>query len=113
MSCLFCKVVAKEIPAAILFESAEAVVFRDIHPAAPTHFLVIPRKHIASVHEAKPEDAALLGHLLMAARDVAEKEGLADDGYRLVINTGLNAGQSVFHIHVHVLGGRNLAWPPG
>ena len=113
MSCLFCKVVAKEIPAAITFESDEAVAFRDIHPAAPTHFLVIPRKHIASVHDAKPADAALLGHLIMTARDVAEKEGLAEGGYRLVINTGLNAGQSVFHIHVHVLGGRTLAWPPG
>ncbi len=113
MSCLFCKVVAKEIPAAIIFESDEAVAFRDIHPAAPTHFLVIPRKHIASVHDAMPADAALLGHLIMTARDVAEKEGLAEGGYRLVINTGLNAGQSVFHIHVHVLGGRTLAWPPG
>ena len=113
MSCLFCKVVTGEIPAAIIHETEHAVAFRDIRPVAPTHFLVIPRRHITSVHDAVPDDAALLGHLLITARDVATKEGLADDGYRLVINNGINAGQSVFHIHVHVLGGRNLAWPPG
>ncbi len=113
MSCLFCKVVAGEVPATIIHESEHAVAFRDIRPVAPTHFLVIPRRHITSVHDAKPEDATLLGQLIMTARDVAEKEGLGNDGYRLVINNGLNAGQSVFHIHIHVLGGRNLAWPPG
>lgn len=113
MSCLFCKVVAGEVPATIIHESEHAVAFRDIRPVAPTHFLVIPRRHITSVHDAKPEDATLLGQLIMTARDIAEKEGLADEGYRLVINNGVNAGQSVFHIHIHVLGGRNLAWPPG
>ncbi len=111
--CLFCKIVNREIKADIVRENEHALAFRDIHPAAPTHILVIPKRHIAAIHDATPEDAALLGQLMLLARDVAEEVGLAENGYRLVVNNGRDAGQSVFHIHVHVLGGRALAWPPG
>jgi histidine triad (HIT) family protein len=111
--CLFCKIVNKEIPAQVVHENDHVVAFRDLHPAAPTHVLVIPKKHIVGLHDAKPEDAAMLGELMLAARDVAEKLGLDAKGYRTVINNGPDAGQSVFHLHVHVLGGRTLAWPPG
>jgi len=112
-NCLFCKIVAGEIPAAKIFEDERAVVFRDINPQAPTHALVIPRKHVASLNEASEEDEALLGHLLLVAARVARDEGLAGSGYRTVINTGAEAGQTVFHIHVHLVGGRRLTWPPG
>lgn len=111
--CLFCKIVAREIPAQIVHENEHVVAFKDIHPAAPTHALVIPKRHIVGAHDATPEDAALLGQILLAGRDVAEKLGLAEGGYRLVVNNGPNAGQSVFHLHLHVLGGRQMAWPPG
>jgi histidine triad (HIT) family protein len=111
--CLFCKIVNREIKADIVRENEHALAFRDIHPAAPTHMLVIPKRHMAAIHDAKPEDAALLGQLVLLARDVAEEVGLAEGGYRLVVNNGRDAGQSVFHVHVHVLGGRALAWPPG
>jgi histidine triad (HIT) family protein len=112
-NCLFCNVVAKTVPAQIVFENDRVVAFRDIRPGAPTHVLVIPRAHIDGVHEAKPEDFEMLGHVVLAARDVAEQLGLVRGGYRLVINQGPDAGQSVPHLHVHVLGGRPLAWPPG
>ena len=112
-TCIFCKIVAGEIPAAKVFEDERAVVFRDINPQAPTHALVIPRAHVASLNEAGEADEALLGHLLLVAARVAREEGLAESGYRTVINTGAGAGQSVFHIHVHLLGGRPLTWPPG
>ena len=111
--CLFCRIVAKEVPAQIVLENEHLLAFRDIHPAAPSHALVIPRKHLAGVHEASPEDAAMLGQLVLTARDVAEKLGLAQGGYRLVMNQGRDGGQSVFHLHCHVLGGRAMAWPPG
>jgi histidine triad (HIT) family protein len=111
--CLFCKIVAHEIKADIVHEDPEALAFRDINPAAPTHFLVIPKKHIAALHDVEDADAALVGRLLLVARTVAEKLGLGTDGYRVVINNGRDAGQSVFHLHVHVLAGRALAWPPG
>jgi histidine triad (HIT) family protein len=113
MGCLFCNIVEKKTPAEIVHENEHVVAFKDIRPVAPTHALVIPRRHIAGVHDAKPEDAALLGQLLLAARDVAEKLGLEAGGYRLVLNQGPDAGQSVFHMHCHVLGGRAMAWPPG
>ena len=112
-NCLFCKIVAGGIPAAKIFEDERAVAFRDINPQAPTHALVIPRKHVASLNDSGAEDEALLGHLLLVAARVAREEGHADGGYRTVINTGAGAGQTVFHIHVHVLGGRRLTWPPG
>ncbi|HEX8294339.1 MAG TPA: histidine triad nucleotide-binding protein [Pyrinomonadaceae bacterium] len=111
--CIFCKIVAGEIPAAKIFEDDRAVVFRDINPQAPTHALVIPRAHVASLNEAGEGEEALLGHLLLVAARVAREEGHAGGGYRTVINTGPAAGQTVFHVHVHVLGGRRLAWPPG
>lgn len=111
--CLFCKIVKKEIPAKIVMETNLAIAFEDVNPQAPKHFLVIPKKHIEGIHHAKPEDAALLGELMMIARDVAEHAGLDQSGYRLVVNNGKDAGQSVFHLHVHVLGGRTMAWPPG
>ena len=112
-NCLFCKIAAGEIPAAKIFEDERAVVFRDINPQAPTHALVIPRAHVASLNEASEDDEALLGHLLLVAARVAREEGHADGGYRTVINTNADAGQTVFHVHVHVLGGRTLTWPPG
>jgi len=113
MACLFCSIVEKKIPADVVYEDEHALAFRDIHPVAPTHVLVIPKKHIAAVHEVGEDDAALMGRLLMVARTVGREQGLEADGYRLVINDGAAAGQSVHHIHVHVLGGRQLAWPPG
>jgi len=113
MSCLFCKVARKEIPAKIVHEDDETLAFHDINPVAPTHVLVIPKKHIVSLADATPEDQALLGKLLLTAKHVAEAEGRSGEGFRTVINSGIQAGQSVFHIHVHVIGGRAMAWPPG
>src|ERR1051325_190479 len=108
--CIFCKIIAGAIPASKVFEDERAVAFRDINPQAPTHALVIPREHIESLDEAAQRDESLLGHLLRVAARVANEEGLSDAGYRTVINTGAGAGQSVFHLHVHVLGGRQLNW---
>ena len=111
--CLFCKIVAGEIPADLVAESEHAIAFRDITPQAPVHVLVIPRAHLASLGAASDGDAALLGEVLMLARDVARAEGVAEGGYRTVLNTGDDGGQSVHHLHVHVLGGRRFTWPPG
>jgi histidine triad (HIT) family protein len=109
--CLFCKIVAGEIPATPVAETEDYLAFRDISPQAPTHVLAIPKRHVPSLNEA--DDGALLGGLVLFARDVARDEGLADDGYRVVINTNAGAGQTVFHIHAHLLGGRPMTWPPG
>lgn len=109
--CLFCKIRDGHIPAKILAENDHALAFRDLGPQAPTHVLVIPRKHLASLADATPADAPLLGALMLLGQEVAKQEGLTS--YRSVINTGAGAGQSVFHLHLHVLGGRELAWPPG
>jgi histidine triad (HIT) family protein len=111
--CLFCKVASKEIPAKILFEDDDLVAFADIKPVAPTHALVIPKRHIESLNHASPDDAMLLGKLLLAARRVASEAGIDKRGWRAVTNNGPDAGQSVFHVHVHVLGGRVMEWPPG
>ena len=111
--CLFCRVISKEIPADFLQQDDRAIVIRDINPQAPTHFLVIPLAHIESLDDAAQKDEALLGHLLRVGARVANAEGLGETGYRTVINTGAGAGQSVFHLHVHVLGGRVMNWPPG
>jgi len=108
---LFQKIADRELPAEIVYEDDRAVAFRDINPQAPTHVLVIPRKPITRPDEIGEEDEALVGHLFVVARKVAEQDGLTD--YRLVMNNGAGAGQSVFHIHLHVLGGRALQWPPG
>ena len=113
MACLFCNIVSGATPAQIVYENEHVVAFKDIRPVAPTHALVIPRRHIVGVHDATPADAELLGQVVLAARTVAEQLGLAAGGYRLVINQGPDAGQSVFHLHCHVIGGRQMAWPPG
>jgi histidine triad (HIT) family protein len=111
--CIFCKIAAGEIPAQLVYEDERAVAFRDINPQAPAHVLVIPREHVASLAEAEDGHESLLGHLLLAAARVARAGGLAEAGYRTVINNGAGAGQTVFHLHLHVLGGRPLQWPPG
>ncbi len=111
--CLFCKIVAGEIPVEFVYESDTVVAFRDINPQAPTHVLVIPRKHIATINDIAPEDEAVIGHMYTAAKEIAMAEGIAEDGYRAVMNCNEGAGQSVFHIHLHVLGGRPMTWPPG
>ena len=111
--CIFCKIASHEVPASIVFEDDDLIVFHDISPQAPVHILVIPRKHITSLAHTSPQDEALLGRLLTAANRAATDAGLAESGFRVVINTGAGAGQSVFHVHVHVLGGRRLKWPPG
>jgi histidine triad (HIT) family protein len=111
--CLFCKIVKGEIPAKVVLDTPHVLAFHDINPGAPQHVLVIPKEHIGSIHDVRPEQAALLGELMLAARGVADDLGLGEKGYRLVVNTGPDGGQSVPHLHVHVLGGRPLAWPPG
>jgi len=111
--CLFCRIAAKEVPARLVREDAEVVAFRDINPQAPTHVLVIPRRHIASVTELSPGDDALVGRLVRTGVEVARSEGLGERGFRLVFNAGPDAGYSVFHVHLHVLGGRRMSWPPG
>jgi histidine triad (HIT) family protein len=111
--CLFCRIINREIPAEIVREDDRSVVISDLNPQAPTHLLVIPRAHLDSLDDASQKDEALLGHLLRVAAQVANAAGLEESGYRTVINTGAGAGQSVFHLHVHVLGGRPLNWPPG
>ena len=108
---IFKKIIDRQIPANIIFEDDRCLAFRDINPQAPVHVLVIPTVHLASLNEA--QDSALLGRMLAFARDVAAAEGLAEDGYRVVLNTNANGGQTVFHLHLHVLGGRALRWPPG
>lgn len=109
--CLFCQIANGDVPADIVARSPVGVAFRDIDPKAPTHVLVIPRQHISSLNEAS--DVRLLGQLVLFAREVAQEEGLWSRGYRLVINTNRDAGQTVFHLHVHLLGGRRMEWPPG
>ena len=111
--CLFCNIVAGTTAAQIVHDNAHVLAFRDIRPMAPVHALVIPKVHITGIHEATAEHAEALGQVLLAARDVAEKLGLADSGYRLVVNQGADAGQSVLHLHCHVIGGRPMSWPPG
>ena len=110
-NCLFCRIIRKEIPATIVWEDAHALAFRDIDPKAPTHVLVIPKSHVASLNEAT--DPTMLGRLMLAAREIAAEEGISESGYRVVVNTGAGAGQTVFHLHLHLLGGRKLSWPPG
>jgi len=110
--CIFCRIARGEAPANILYQDDDVTAFRDLHPQAPVHILIVPNRHIAGVAQVAPEDAALLGKLLVVARRLAEQEGIVN-GYRLVVNNGLQAGQSVFHLHVHLLGGRQLGWPPG
>jgi histidine triad (HIT) family protein len=110
-SCLFCRIVRREIPASVIREDERTLAFRDIDPKAPTHVLVIPKEHVASLNDVS--DPALVGRLLLAAKEIAEAEGIASSGYRTVMNAGADAGQTVFHLHLHLLGGRKLSWPPG
>jgi histidine triad (HIT) family protein len=111
MSCLFCRIISREIPATIVAEDEHCLAFRDISPQAPTHVLVIPKEHVPSLNQMK--DPAGVGRVLAFARDVAASEGIAERGYRVVLNTNAEAGQTVFHLHAHLLGGRAMLWPPG
>jgi histidine triad (HIT) family protein len=111
--CIFCKIIGRELPGKIVYEDESTFAIEDIHPQAPVHLLVLPKAHIATLDDLKPEDAPLLGRLIGVASQLARERGLASRGYRTVINNGTGAGQSVFHLHVHVLGGRVFHWPPG
>jgi histidine triad (HIT) family protein len=113
MACLFCKIRDREIPGDFVHETEQLFVLRDIQPVAPTHLLVIPRLHVATINDLTPEHAALMGDMVLMAKDMAAREGLTDSGYRLVMNCLAEAGQSVYHLHLHVLGGRVMRWPPG
>jgi len=111
--CLFCKIVEGQIPAKFVYEDDQTLAFDDIHPQAPVHTLVIPKKHVAAVQGCGAQEQALLGQLLLACAKVANLKGLAESGHRIVVNTGRDGGQTVFHLHFHVTGGRHMGWPPG
>ena len=111
--CLFCKIIAGEIPSNKVYSDDDLYAFHDINPAAPTHILIIPKKHLTYVNSADEGDEALMGKLLLKAKQIAADQGRSEDGFRYVINTGRNGGQTVFHLHLHILGGRALGWPPG
>jgi histidine triad (HIT) family protein len=111
--CVFCKIVKGQAPSQKLFQDERATAFRDIHPVAPTHVLVIPNKHIASLNDITEEDESLMGYLFSVARSIAEQEGISQTGYRLILNTGPHAGQAVFHLHLHVIGGHRMRFPMG
>ncbi len=111
--CIFCKIINKEIPAKIIYEDEYIVAFEDINPKAPVHLLIIPKDHFSSLNDIPADKQELLGHIVLQARKLAEKKGIKDMGYRIVLNTGKNSGQEVFHIHFHLLGGRQMTWPPG
>ena len=113
MSCLFCRIIAGEIPGTFLYQDDRLVVLQDVNPQAPLHALVIPRKHVATLNDLSPEDDGLVGEMIRRAALVARERGVADTGYRAVLNCNREAGQTVFHIHLHLLGGRPMAWPPG
>jgi histidine triad (HIT) family protein len=113
MACLFCEIVAGRIPSRVVYQDETVLAFHDIRPEAPVHVLLIPKKHVTSLLDLSLEDDALVGSLVRRARDIAQELGLAERGFRLVFNAGADAGYSVFHIHLHLLGGRSLAWPPG
>lgn len=111
--CLFCKMVRGEIKPDIVMETADLIAFRDINPRAPTHILVVPRKHIPTLNDLGASDVMLIGKLVLTAREIAQREKIAEQGYRLVMNCNHGGGQTVFHIHLHLLGGRTMTWPPG
>lgn len=110
---IFSKIIRREIPADIVYEDEHCLAFRDIHPQAPTHILLIPKTEIPSMAEVRPEDKDLMGHLMLTASEIAARQGLDEDGYRIVVNTRSFGGQTVHHLHLHILGGRPLSWPPG
>jgi histidine triad (HIT) family protein len=111
--CLFCKIINREISGSVVYEDDRVLAFDDINPQAPTHVLLVPKRHISSLNELQPGDDQILGELVRRAAAIAKERGIAADGFRTVFNTNSDAGQTVFHIHLHLLGGRNLAWPPG
>ena len=111
--CLFCKIRDGEIPADLVFQNDEVLAFNDVNPQAPTHLLIIPKKHVSTVNDVNQEDEVMMGKLFSAAKQIAAEKGLSDDGYRLVVNCNEGAGQTVFHIHMHLLAGRAMTWPPG
>ncbi len=111
--CIFCKIINKEIPASIVFEDEKMIAFNDINPQAPIHILLIPREHFASLNDIPGEKKDILSHILLKARQIAQEKGIAEKGYRIVLNTEKDSGQEVFHIHFHLLGGRRMHWPPG
>ena len=111
--CIFCKIATGDIPSTRVYEDDVCIAFNDLSPQAPTHILVIPRQHVDSLAEASQGDKDMLGHLLLASADIAREQGFSDDGYRVVVNTNGDGGQTVFHLHVHLLAGRRLTWPPG
>jgi histidine triad (HIT) family protein len=111
--CLFCRIIQREIPGQIVHEDEHVIAFKDIHPVAPVHVLICPRKHIPSLNDLAPEDRALTGEIFQAAKNLAERFGVKDEGWRTVFNVNAGAGQTVFHIHLHLLGGRPFSWPPG
>ena len=112
-NCIFCRIIAGESPARIIHEDEQLLVFHDLQPQAPVHLLLVPKKHLARIQDLTPADKELMGHLLYTASSVAKNLGLQQNGYRLVINNGRNGGQAVFHLHLHLLGGRPMLWPPG
>ncbi len=111
--CIFCKIVDGDIPAEIVYQNDEVLAFRDLNPQAPLHVLIIPKKHIATINDLENEDAHTVGQLYLAAKAIAQQEGVAEDGYRVVMNCNSLAGQTVYHIHLHMLAGRGMSWPPG
>jgi histidine triad (HIT) family protein len=111
--CIFCKMASGEIQPDVVFEDEEILAFRDLNPQAPTHILIIPKRHIATTNDLEAGDASLIGRLVLAAKQIAAQEGLSERGYRTVLNCNAEAGQSVFHLHLHLLGGRPMGWPPG
>jgi histidine triad (HIT) family protein len=111
--CLFCKIRDGDIPADLVYENDDVLAFRDVNPQAPTHVLIVPKKHIATVNDLDETDVRLSGEMYLAAKSIAASEGIDEDGYRLVVNCNSRAGQTVFHIHMHLLGGRAMTWPPG
>lgn len=111
--CLFCKIIKGDIPSAKVYENETVFAFKDVNPQAPVHILLIPKKHIDTVIALKKEDSALIAEMVFAANEIAKQESIADDGFRLLFNCGKSAGQEVFHLHMHILGGRNFSWPPG
>ena len=112
-NCIFCKIADKGIPAKIVYEDEAILAFEDIHPKAPTHILIIPKDHFASLNDVPEDKGDLLAHILIKARQIARDKGIAESGYRIVLNTARDSGQDVFHIHFHLLGGRKMSWPPG
>lgn len=113
MPCIFCSIIAGEAPAEVLYQDEQVTAFRDIHPVAPIHILVVPNIHVASVNDLTEEDEPLVGHLFSVARRLAEQEGIQQSGYRLIVNSGAHAGQAVFHLHLHLIGGQRMRYPMG